>query len=87
MSTKSFQFSNKDQREYQKVMSESEWIVKTSDSYQEAYGRLKKLKLFNNHLFHSTIISILESKDTLNLNPKLKKRGKKRAKNTKSKKK
>lgn len=87
MSIKLFAFSNEEQREYQRIMSEAEWIVKTSDSYQEAYGRLKKLKLFNNPLFHSTIVSILESKDILNLNPKLKKRKKKQVKKTKSKKK
>lgn len=90
MSTKSFQYSNKSQREYQKVMSESEWIIKTSDSYREAYGKLKKLKLCGAPLFHSTITSILGSKNTLNLNPKLKKSskgGKKPVKKIKSKKK
>lgn len=76
MSTKSFRFSNKKQREYQKVMSEAEWIIKTSDSYKEAYDKLKKIKMFGDYLLNETVIIILTSKDTLNLNPKLKKKSK-----------
>lgn len=77
MSTYSFQFSNEEQREYQKVMSHAEWICIITDSYTEAYSRLKELTMFGDKLFDSTIISILESKETLKLNPKLKKKGKK----------
>lgn len=73
MPIKSFKYSNEKQRDQQKLMSKAEWIIKTSNSYQEAYGKLKKLKLCGVPLFHSTISFILESKDTLNLNPKLKK--------------
>lgn len=74
MSTRSFKYSNNKQREYQKVKSESEWIIKTSNSYDEAFKKLKKLKLCGSPLFDSTIDCILKAKDTLNLNPKLKKR-------------
>lgn len=76
MSIRSFSFSNKKQREYQKVMSETEWIIKTSNSYHEAYSKLKKVKMYGTPLLDSTVITILTAKESLNLNPKLKKRSK-----------
>lgn len=90
MPVDSFKFSNKEQREYQKIISKSEWIIKTSDSYDEAYAKIKKLKLFGKPIYNSTIRFILESDNTLNLNPKLKKRnnrdGKKKVTKSKGKK-
>lgn len=66
--------SKKEYRNHIKTMTKLEWICQISDSYEEAYDKISKVKHNGEFMYHNVIVKLLTNKKVLKLNPKLRRK-------------